>query len=105
MLRVFLIHPQSETLSSGLNAGLGLLTDLCTVLHGLNNGNINENMGNLSLKCLCNMFKHTSNSNAMLKNSALCFDALMKIIEKIDSYKYIKNSKIICFLFYNLAKI
>lgn len=78
LLRVFLLHSQSEVLFSGLGAGLPLLTDICQVLQGSSN----EILITLCLKVLCNMFCHISNQNSMLKNCLVIFDSMKKLSAK-----------------------
>lgn len=89
LLRIYLLHCQSEVLFSGLNAGLDTLTDICGILQGKAGGN--EPLIGLCLKLLTNMFIHVTNQNSMLKNCSIVFDSLFVLLPKYQDKPNIMN--------------
>lgn len=78
LLRIFLLHPQSEFFFSGLSAGLSILTDICNVIHK----NTSDVFTTLCLKLFCNMFGQITSQNSMLNNAVLIFDAMEKLCKE-----------------------
>lgn len=89
LLRVYMLHSQSEVLFSGLNAGLDILTDLCGALQG--NAGGNESLIGLCLKVLSNMFIQVTNQNSMLKNCSIVFDTLFVVLQNYQNRPNIMN--------------
>ena len=83
LLRIYLLHSQSEVLFSGLNAGLDILTDISGVLQG--KAGANEPLIALCLRALTNMFIQVTNQNSMLKNSSIVLDSLVVVIPKYQT--------------------
>ena len=89
LLRVYLLHTQSEVLFSGLGAGIDILIDVCGVLQG--KAGVNEPLIGLCLKILVNMFIQVSNQNSMLKNCSIVFDSLIVVLSKYQAKPNIMN--------------
>jgi len=72
LFRLFLLHPRSEKLFSGLDSGLGYLTLLCQVVRSTQS----DVLITLVLKVLANMFYHICNKNSVMKYADMILEAL-----------------------------
>ncbi len=73
LFRLFLLHPRSEKLYSGLDSGLGYLTLLCQVIRSTQSDVIIT----LVLKVFSNMFQQISCKNSLMKYADMVLEALL----------------------------
>lgn len=72
LLRAFLIHYQSETLFSGLDAGLDIVSQLCAGLERENS----EAIYGLIFRTLSNVMIQNTNKNGIVKHADIVFSSL-----------------------------
>ncbi|EGR28845.1 phospholipase a2 activating, putative [Ichthyophthirius multifiliis] len=94
LFRIFALHPQSDSLFTGVDSGLNYFTIL---IGGL--GSLNEIGKGLIMKTLCNLFSQTNGKYGMFQHCRFL----------IEGIKYLRNSQnqnlrncLVCF-FYNVS--
>lgn len=80
LLRAFLIHYQSESLFSGLDAGLDIISQLAAGLHKESS----EGIYALIFKTLANVMIQNTNKNGVVKHARILFDSILKFSERTE---------------------
>ena len=89
LIRVFGLHNQIETLFSGLDSGLTILSKICGTL---NNPNSSDALKTLCLKIICNFCMHLVSRYALIKNCAIIFDAMKNLLDNWPNNNNVKNA-------------